>query len=591
MKHKFIKTVALFIAVLTCTLSLAACGGGKYGAGNTVSIGYSAAKFDMIIDSSDKINCDYLLVYNSAAGFAEIEACIDLLETLSNTYSAKATFQICPDTLKVPNPEQKLILLGNTTYGASNKSLSIIDSIRHNNYYDYLLRADDNLLAINWISKFGRDEAFKYLVENVFAGDLTAAFLPGYSYLYLSDRSDSPIVTIDDVNIVQYSVVIPGSPSYMERYVAEQLVRAVKDATGVEMPLVTDVVEDATYEILIGDTNRAETYVTSFFSDKRYVVAQYGSKLILRGGKIEATSTAVAHFTEMVNNALITAEPIHIKTNYCKTGNVDTYNKNVFNGYSLKYADEFDSIDINEAIWNVNKNATVGYGSAPGVMYYEPDQVDTDSRNLVITTELKNDGYTSGEVNSFNKLKFRHGYVELRAKFRTAPGLWIKFMLSNQYERGDTISQIDVFNSLASNDTIFGSVGVLSQETYYQDYLGFIEPSYEGYRSGGLQYGQLLSDAEFHTYGMEWTEEYIKFFIDGVPYGTVETTDDKYKDLQKELYLSFFVGVEMTDQAVIDEIAQWPHDFTIDWVRIYQKEGATMTFGASEPTAETTPAQ
>ena len=81
---------------------------------------------------------------------------------------------------------------------------------------------------------------------------------------------------------------------------------------------------------------------------------------------------------------------------------------------------------------------------------------------------------------------------------------------------------------------------------------------------------------------MEWTPEYIKFYIDGRSYGTVETTDSKYKDLNKELYPEFFIGVEMTNQAADDEAAQWPADVTVDWVRLYQKEGQTFTLGSTE---------
>ena len=146
MKFNCIKLTALILAVAVC-LGLAGCGTQSAGAGNTVSIGYSSGRHDMIIDSSDKIKCDYLLVYHSTAGYAEIDACIDLLEKMSGM--SKLTFQICPDTLTVTNPDQKIILLGSTSYGESDKSSSIINTIRRNNYYDYMLRAYDKVLTVN----------------------------------------------------------------------------------------------------------------------------------------------------------------------------------------------------------------------------------------------------------------------------------------------------------------------------------------------------------------------------------------------------------------------------------------------------------
>ena len=103
------------------------------------------------------------------------------------------------------------------------------------------------------------------------------------------------------------------------------------------------------------------------------------------------------------------------------------------------------------------------------------------------------------------------------------------------------------------------------------------EPSYEANRTGAFEYGKLLNDDEYHTYGVEWTPEYIRFFLDGVSYGTVETTASKYDDLKTELYLDFLVGVDLTDQATIDEVSAWPIDVCVDWVRVYQRPNGIST--------------
>ena len=581
MKHKSIRILCIVVSSVLLMLCMSACK--KQEVDNVVSLGgYQANKYDMIVDSPDKINCDYLLVYNDTASYAEIDVCVDLLETLSN--SVNASFQICPDSVVVENKNQKIIALGITGYAESEKSNSIIDSVRNNNYYDYLIRSYGNVLTVNWVSKTGRDSAFEYLVKTLFASEPQKAFDGQYSYLYLSDRSDSPIVTIDDVNITEYSVVLPSAPSYMERMNAEKLVKAIKDATGVEVPLITDVLEESTYEILIGDTiGRGEIAVTSFFSDKRYAMVQYGTKFILRGGQVESTSAAVSILTGMINNAAVTAEPVHISYGYCKTGSIGQASGN-FNGYSLVYSDDFESSLINDSIWNVNDIEIPTYGIAPSIMYYRPRTVNITNGNLSIETSLGSEGYVGGWVDSYNKIRLKHGYVEVKAKFRTAPGYWVKMMLTDHYDRKDTVTQIDVFNSLASPETIFASVGEIDQDSYFTDYVKFIEPVYENYRAGQLAYDKQLNDGEYHTYGVEWTDDYIRFFIDGVPYGTVETTDEKFDYLNKELYLSFFVGVELTDQATHDETAQWPAYFDIDWVKVYQKPGGTVTYGAVETT-------
>ncbi len=559
-------------------LSLTACG--KKDSTNTVSIGANRAnKYEMIIDSTDKIKCDYLLVYNDSASYAELDACVDLLETLSSTVNA--TFQICPDTLTITDENQKRIVLGVTMYAESEKSVDIMGRIRSNNYYDYLFRSYGNILTVNWMSKFGREEAFKYLVENIMASDPKEVFDGNYSYLYLSERSDSPVVTIDDVNIVQYTVVLPSAPSYMERMNAEKLVKAIENATGVTVPLITDTVEESTYEILIGDiVGRGETAITSFYSTKRFALVQYGTKLILRGGQVEATSAAVSLFANMISNAAVTAEPVHLGYGYCKTGSINQYSDNLFEGYSLVYTDDFELSTIDTSKWNVNDTEIPSYGIAPSIMYYRPKNVSIMNGNLIISTHLGSEGYYSGWLDTHNNMSFKHGYVELKARFRTAPGYWVKMMLMDLKNEKDTVTQIDVFNSLASKQMIFASIGEMDYDKYYMEYPQLIEPSYlDGYRSGNLQYDKQLNDSEYHTYGVEWTDDYIRFFIDGLPYGTIETTAKKYDYLNKELYLSLFVGVELTEQATVDEVAQWPAPYEIEWVKVYQKPGSTITYG------------
>lgn len=570
---KLLRLTAILLVSVISLLSLASCG--DDGDGNRVDIGYISGNYQMIVSSTDEINCDYLLVYRSNASYAEIDSFVDLLERLSA--SSSASFQICPDALKVSDENQKIILLGSTAYEASATSDSIVKSVRNNNYYDYMFKGHGNTLTVSWMSKYGRDDAFNYIINTLLADGIEKAFEKNYSYLYLSDRSDTPAVTVDDINIIQYSVVMSGSPSYIERSAAERLIRAVKDATGVTLPLVTDVAEESKYEILIGDTNRGETYVTSFFATKRYAVAQYGSKLILRGGQIEATSKAVNAFADMISKASITAEPLHIKANYCSTGSISTYGGDFFNGYELVFSDEFNATKIDEGVWTVEDGAVTTYGDAAQLLFYNPTNVELDGTDMVIKTWLTSEGYTSGHVTTENSFSMKYGYVEVRAKLRAATGVWIKMMLTNQNDKKDVVSQVDVFNSMASSDTIFGTVGILDYDTYYQDYLGLNEHKYEGYREGTLENGRLLNDDEYHTYGVEWTPEYARFFIDGVSYGTVELTASKYKDINTELYLDIFGGVNLTEQVAVDEDAAWPIDLSIDWIRVYQKSGSTYT--------------
>ena len=96
-----------------------------------------------------------------------------------------------------------------------------------------------------------------------------------------------------------------------------------------------------------------------------------------------------------------------------------------------------------------------------------------------------------------------------------------------------------------------------------------------------IHYGPMtegeFNEEQYHTFGVEWTPEYIRFFLDGISYGTVEVGSDKYKDLNTEMYIDFIGGVNMTETVANDEVAMWPINLNIDWVRVYQRAGGVHT--------------
>ena len=136
-----------------------------------------------------------------------------------------------------------------------------------------------------------------------------------------------------------------------------------------------------------------------------------------------------------------------------------------------------------------------------------------------------------------------------------------------------------MFNTLSKKDNVFASVGVVDNKTYYKNYLNLNKPSYEGYRDVTLKEGDYLTDDQYHTFGVEWTETHVKYYLDGTEYGVVDITGDTFENLNQEMYLNFLIGVEFTEEKVNDEDAQWPMDFEIDWVRVYQKPGQIMSLG------------
>ena len=102
-------------------------------------------------------------------------------------------------------------------------------------------------------------------------------------------------------------------------------------------------------------------------------------------------------------------------------------------GYTLVWSDEFNGSSLDRDSWNVEINGT-GCGNAE-LQYYldKPTNVCVRDGNLVITArkeKYQDKNFTSGRINTMNKVCFTYGVVEARIKLpKTANGLWPAFWM------------------------------------------------------------------------------------------------------------------------------------------------------------------
>lgn len=103
----------------------------------------------------------------------------------------------------------------------------------------------------------------------------------------------------------QYQIVYPEDADTTIVREARNLARELKNYTGAELTVTDDFLKkDATapaYEILIGDTNRAETAtVKADLLSTEYAVRAVGTKLVILGGSEHATTKASEYFVEKI---------------------------------------------------------------------------------------------------------------------------------------------------------------------------------------------------------------------------------------------------------------------------------------------------
>jgi len=184
-----------------------------------------------------------------------------------------------------------------------------------------------------------------------------------------------------------------------------------------------------------------------------------------------------------------------------------------------KYSDEFDAEKLNTEKWYPNNP---GWKGRPPT-YFHGSNVSLEKGEVVIKvnkhgTEKLPKGFTHTTGFIKSKERFLYGYFEAEIKLMDAPwvsGFWMTYGTSDwwteidicenapglHYNRHDLNSNIHVFR--APKDK------------------GDVKKHFS--RTKKYYFPQELQ-ADYHVWGLEWTPEYIRFYIDGILFREAKNT-------------------------------------------------------------------
>ena len=265
-------------------------------------------------------------------------------------------------------------------------------------------------------------------------------------------------------------------------------------------------------------------------------------------------------------------------------------------GYSLVWGDEFDGTSLNTDKWEVKDTASA----------YSDQNLSSDSANnktmfvsngaLTLKSYKETDGtYSfSNNLTTHNTMNFKNGYIELRAKIPYETGSWASF-----YGCSDAWMNPTTFKSSSTTDSSYNA-----NFNIEMDFIELVDGS-KGFATNlhkwnGKDY-QLKSEnrakeilpsgdkAGYHTYGFLWTDAALTIYVDGVQKGSYDLTTEStlFSDnsgmscFQDWLYFNLGGGVYTEEYAKANTWAkeflpipgsEFPFEFVIDYVRIYQSE-------------------
>lgn len=240
--------------------------------------------------------------------------------------------------------------------------------------------------------------------------------------------------------------------------------------------------------------------------------------------------------------------------------------------WQLVWSDEFETDGLPDtSMWNFDTRGNkYGWGNNEEQWYTVSDPDNAYIRDGILTiTAIKEPTsgkeYSSARLTSKGKGDWKYARVEVSAKLPTGRGTWPAiWMLPSESSYGGwpKSGEIDIMEHVGYDpDTVHSTV----HTEFYNHTIGT--------QVGQPRYLPTVS-TEFHVYTLEWEENEIRSYVDGEQYFNFKNNGEGSGawpfDQPFHLILNLAIGGGWGGQQGIDD-ALFPHQFQIDYVRIYQK--------------------
>lgn len=183
------------------------------------------------------------------------------------------------------------------------------------------------------------------------------------------------------------------------------------------------------------------------------------------------------------------------------------------NAYSLLWSDNFNGKTLDKSKWNYELHE-------PGWVNNELQSYTNSSKNIyekdgkLVIQPIKsvdkatgNVTYTSGRINTKNKMDVKYGKIEVRAKLPKGQGLWpaIWMMPTNEklYGSWPNCGEMDIMELLGNNPS------KVYQTLHYSKNGSDVQSQ----ATKTLSKGDFSSD--YHLFSVEWNPGKISFYVDG----------------------------------------------------------------------------
>jgi len=248
-------------------------------------------------------------------------------------------------------------------------------------------------------------------------------------------------------------------------------------------------------------------------------------------------------------------------------------------GYTLTWSDEFEHDGVpNKANWMFEN----GFVRNKELQWYQSENAECKNGLLVIEArrekkpnpnfEMNSEdwrksreviNYTSSSLKTKGLQSFQYGIIEVRAKIKTKTGLWPAIWTLGNEGNWPANGECDIMEYYKNQILANFAWGTKNLQ----------QPKWDGKKIPLSNFNDPAFEDKFHVWKLEWTEHYMRIYLDGemlnevMLENTVNASDGKNPFQQPHyLLLNLAIGSNGGDPSN----TKFPSSYEIDYVRVYQ---------------------
>ena len=274
------------------------------------------------------------------------------------------------------------------------------------------------------------------------------------------------------------------------------------------------------------------------------------------------------------------------------------------NSWKLVWSDEFNQT-VGQApdtsVWNYDiGHGSNGWGNNELQRYTDStnnvyiadlssDSGSSDGRALAIKAQKEGSEYTSGRIQTQNKQYCKFGRIEtkLRVENGSQSGVWPAFwMLGQNYNASGnnwngaygaspwpSCGEIDIMEHRNAETQVIGTLHWNPSTTNYEHVYAGSETT--------KSFGAIDTIENWHTYAIEWYEDCMKWYVDGICYQTMNISSEQMDEFQRDhfIILNLALGSNSSPFTLNQTVSA---NFTnatmyVDYVRVFQGNNASFS--------------